>query len=359
MKPPAAGTQPASPAGLQQAPGAGFKSALAALVSGRNLGDAEMTGAMNVLMDGDATPAQIGAFLAGLRAKGETVDELAAAVRVLRERAVPLHVEGTVIDTCGTGGDGLGTFNVSTAAAFVAAAAGAKVAKHGNRAASGNVGAADVLEACGAKIELGPDAARRCLDRCGIAFLFAPTYHPAVRYVAAARREVGFRTLFNLTGPLSNPAGAKRQVVGLFTEDWLRPVAEVLARLGSEHVLVVHGSDGSDEITPAAETSVVELARGEIRSYAISPEDFAIARCAPADLAGGDAAENARLLERVLGGEAGPRSDATALNAGAAIYVAGISASLAGGVARAREILRNGEAGRVLQAFVAESRRDG
>jgi anthranilate phosphoribosyltransferase len=332
-----------------------MKAALAALVAGRSLADAEMTGAMTAIMDGEATPAQIGAFLAALRAKGETVDELVAAVRVLRSRAIPLAVEGPVIDTCGTGGDGLGTFNISTAAAFVAAAAGARVAKHGNRAASGSVGAADVLEAAGAVIELAPEDARRCLDRCGIAFLFAPAYHPAVRHVAAARRELGFRTLFNLTGPLSNPAGAQRQVIGLYAAEWLTVVAEVLRRLGSEHVMVVHGSDGSDEITTTGATSVVELVRGELRSYEIAPEDFAIRRGRASDLAGGDAAHNARLLRAVLGGDKGPLSDATALNAGAAIYVAGIAASLAGGVARAREILATGHALAVLDAFVAET----
>jgi anthranilate phosphoribosyltransferase len=278
---------------------------------------------------------------------------------VLREQSVGLTTSHDVIDTCGTGGDGLGMFNVSTAAAFVAAAAGAKVAKHGNRAASGKVGAADVLEACGAAIDLDPATAARCLDRCGVTFLFAPTYHPAVRHVATVRRELGFRTLFNLTGPLSNPAGARRQVIGLFSSDWLGIVAEVLLRLGSEHVLVVHGADGSDEITPAGETAVVELKDGEIRPYEITPEDFAMSRCVAADLAGGDAAENARLLREVLGGADGPRADAAALNGGAAIYVAAIAKSLAGGVARAREILRSGEALALLDRFVDESHRAG
>jgi anthranilate phosphoribosyltransferase len=332
------------------------KTILARLVAGEDLADGEMSEAVASLMDGRATTAQAGAFLAALRAKGETVEELAAAVRVLRERALEVRVEGEVIDTCGTGGDGLGTFNVSTAAAFVAAAAGAKVAKHGNRAASGNVGAADVLEALGADIELGPEAAALCLRRCGIAFLFAPLYHPAVRQVAPVRRELGFRTLFNLTGPLCNPAGARRQVIGLFAPEWLEPVAEVLRRLGSEHALVVHGDDGSDEITPAAATRVVELRAGEVRSFEVQPEDFGIARCRPEDLSGGDAATNAALLREVLAGAPGPRSDAVALNAGAAIFVAGLSSTLAGGVARAREVLAGGQAGTVLDAFVAETR---
>jgi len=332
------------------------KAALARLVDGHDLADDEVTAAVATIMDGGATAAQIAAFLTALRAKGETVDELVAVVRVLRERAVRLDVTAPVIDTCGTGGDGLGYFNISTAAAFVAAAAGANVAKHGNRAASGKVGAADVLEALGASIELGPEAARRCLQRCGITFLFAPAYHPAVRQVAAVRRELGFRTLFNLTGPLCNPAGARRQVVGLFSRDWVMPVAETLRRLGSQHVLVVHGGDGSDEITPAAETFVAELAAGEIRSYEIAPEDFAMGRCKPSDLVGGDARHNAELMRELLGGATGALSDAVALNAGAAIHVAGISASLAGGIARARELLLGGDALRVLDAFVAESR---
>lgn len=333
-----------------------MKAALARLVEGRDLAAVEMEAAVGDIMDGRATASQVGAFLAALRAKGETVEELVATVRALRERAMPLAVATPVIDTCGTGGDGLGTFNVSTGAAFVAAAAGARVAKHGNRAASGKVGAADVLEALGARIELGPDDARHCLEATGIAFLFAPLYHPAVRHVAAARRELGFRTLFNLTGPLCNPAGARRQVIGLFSPDWLLPVAEALRHLGSEHVLVVHGGDGSDEITPAASTSVVELRGEEIRTFEIEPEDFAIARCRPGDLAGGDAAENAKLLREVLGGKRGPCADAVALNAGAAIHVAGLAATLAGGVARAREILAAGMALGVLDAFVRESR---
>lgn len=333
-----------------------MKATLARLVEGRDLASVEMEAAVGDIMDGRATASQVGAFLAALRAKGETVEELVATVRALRERATPLAVTASVIDTCGTGGDGLGTFNVSTGAAFVAAAAGAKVAKHGNRAASGKVGAADVLEALGAEIELGPDAAQRCLEATGIAFLFAPLYHPAVRHVAPVRRELGFRTLFNLTGPLCNPAGARRQVIGLFSPDWLMPVAEALRHLGSEHVLVVHGGDGSDEISPAASTSVVELRGEEIRSFEIAPEDFAIARCRPGDLAGGDAAENAKLLREVLGGKRGPKADAVALNAGAAIHVAGLAATLAGGVARAREILVAGSALGVLDAFVKESR---
>lgn len=333
-----------------------MKEVLAKLVQGTDLSGFEMEAAIARVVDGQATPAQTGAFLAALAVKGETVEELVATVHALRERCVRVRYPSAVIDTCGTGGDGLGTFNVSTAAAFVAAAAGAKVAKHGNRAASGNVGAADVLEAAGAVLELPPQAAVRCLDACGFAFLFAPFYHPAMRQVAGPRRELGFRTLFNLTGPLCNPAGATRQVVGLFASRWLTPVAEVLRVLGSEHVLVVHGADGSDEITPAAETAVVELRDGELREYRVAPEDFGMTRCNVSDLGGGDARENARLLREVLGGAEGPRSDAVALNAGAAIYVAGLAPTLQAGVDEARDVLAAGLGLGLLEVYVRESR---
>jgi anthranilate phosphoribosyltransferase len=249
-----------------------------------------------------------------------------------------------------------GSSRLTTSAALVAAAAGATVAKHGNRAASGNVGAADVLEALGAAIELGPEEAVRCVSRCGVVFLFAQIYHPAVRHVGPARRELGFRTLFNLTGPLCNPAGVRRQVLGLFSPDWLEPVAEALRCLGSEHVLVVHGGDGSDEITPCAETTIVELRDGAVRRFSVTPEDFGLRRSDPADMAGGaDAAAAAAMLREVLGGAAGAAADAVALNGGAAIHVAGIAASLGGGVARAREILRSGEALAALDRFIVES----
>lgn len=314
-----------------------------------------MEAAIAGVIDGEATAAQTGAFLAALAAKGETVEELVATVGVLRARCVRVSYPATLIDTCGTGGDGLATFNVSTAAAFVAAAAGAKVAKHGNRAASGKVGAADVLEALGVQLELSPQAAVRCLDRCGFAFLFAPSYHPALRGVGPLRRELGFRTLFNLTGPLCNPAGVTRQVVGLFSRQWLAPVAEVLRMLGSEHVMVVHGGDGSDELTPVAESTVVELRDGELLHYEIEPEDFGMTRCKIEDLGGGDAAENARLLREVLGGAEGPRADAVALNAGAAIYVADLAPSLGAGVDKARDVLGAGLALGLLEVYVRES----
>jgi anthranilate phosphoribosyltransferase len=336
-----------------------MKDALRALVEGRDLAVAEMEVAVGSLVDGKATDAQIGAFLAALAAKGETVDELVAAVGVLRARARKVRASGTLVDLCGTGGDGLGTFNVSTAASFVAAAAGARVAKHGNRAASGSVGAADVLEAAGAKLELEPERAASAIESLGIAFLFAPAFHPAARKVAGPRREIGIRTVFNLTGPLCNPAGATRQVLGVFSPRWLEPMAKALARLGCEHGLVVHGADGSDEITPTAPTRVVEVHGSVVRAYDLDPSDFGVAACSLRDLAGGTASENVQMLRAVLAGASGARADATALNAGAALYVAGVRESIAEGVSAARRVLASGKALSLLDTYVEFTQRSG
>ncbi|HYC56036.1 MAG TPA: anthranilate phosphoribosyltransferase [Candidatus Binatia bacterium] len=333
-----------------------MKEYLTKLVERRDLTAAEAEEAMGILMDGKATPAQVGALLAALQTKGETVEELTGLVRAMRARCTMVEYDGILVDTAGTGGDGLGTYNVSTAAAFVAAAAGVKVAKHGNRAMSGKVGTADALEAAGANIELSPQAARRCLDRCGIAFLLAPLYHPSGRHVGPARKEIGIRTAFNLAGPLCNPAGARRQVLGVFSETCMQAVAEVLRELGSEHALVVHGCDGSDEITAAGATHVTELRRGRITSCDIVPESFGIARCKPEDLVGGDAAHNAEMLREVLAGKPGAFADAAALNGGAAIYVGGLADSLHGAITHARRVLESGKALEVLDAFVRESR---
>ncbi len=333
-----------------------MKQVLAKLADGKDLDTAEVERAVALIMDGEATPAQIGSFLTALRVKGETVGELVAAVRIMRSRGVRVDAAGPLVDTCGTGGDGLGYFNISTASAFVAAAAGARVAKHGNRAASGKVGAADVLEALGANIELSPSDAVRAIDEVGIAFLFAPLYHPAVRHVVGPRRELGFRTLFNLTGPLANPAAATRQVLGIFSEHWLEPVAQALAELGAEHAMVVHGSDGSDEITPVGSTEVAELRNGGIRRWTIDPHEFGVTPCNPTELDSGDADESAAAIRAVLGGTPGPKADAVVLNAGAAVYVAGIAPSMAGGVESARALMADGRALAVLDAFVAFSR---
>ncbi len=332
-----------------------MKAILETLVGGRDLAVEEMERAVGMIMDGEVTGAQAGAFLAALHMKGETKDELVAAVRAMRVRMAKLEVDGPLLDTCGTGGDGLGTFNISTATAFVAAAGGARVAKHGNRAASGKVGAADVLEALGARIDGGPDVARRCLDQAGVCFLFAPVYHPAVKNIAVARKEVGFRTLFNLTGPLCNPAGAKRQLLGIFSEDWLVPVAEALRELGSERALVVHGGDGSDELSPVMPTSVAELDGGEISVYRIDPADLGIGVESTDELKGGDAEQNANMILEVLDGAGGARADAVALNAGAALLAAGVAGDMNAGVAGARKILSSGRARETLDRFVAAS----
>jgi anthranilate phosphoribosyltransferase len=335
------------------------KAALRSLVEGRDLPPVEMESIIGSIVDGGATDAQIGAFLAALAAKGESVDEIVATATVMRSRALRIRVDGSLVDLCGTGGDGLGTFNVSTAASFVAAAAGARVAKHGNRAASGNVGAADVLEAAGAKLELSPELAAEAIRRLGFAFLFAPAFHPAMRNVAKPRREIGIRTVFNLTGPLCNPAGARRQVLGVFASRWLAPMANALVRLGCEHALVVHGGDGSDEITPTAPTRAIEVHNGSTRAFDIDPSELGIAASSVRDLAGGSPADNAARLRAVLGGERGPCADATALNAGAALYVAGIRESLPDGVATAQAVLASRKALSLLEAYVELTQRSG
>ena len=336
-----------------------MKEILSILVDGSELSTAQMEKAVGLLMDGHATQAQIGAFLAALHAKGESVDELTAAVRIIRSRAVGVPAEGPLLDTCGTGGDGRGTFNISTATAFVAAAAGARVAKHGNRAASGRVGAADVLEALGARIDLNSEQALAVLEATEITFLFAPNFHPAFGHVAGARKELGFRTLFNLTGPLCNPAGVRRQLIGLFAREWTRPVAEVVKRLGCDHALIVHGADGSDEITTTASTFVVEVVGDSIEEYSVSPPDFGLEFAQAADLRGGDADANAGILRAVLGGEAGAAADVVALNAGAAIYVAGKAVGIAEGVNRARGLMKAGVPAEILQAFITATREVG
>jgi anthranilate phosphoribosyltransferase len=335
------------------------KAGLRSLVEGRDLPSAEMESIIGTIVDGGATDAQIGAFLAALAAKGESVDEIVATATVMRSRALRVRVEGSLVDLCGTGGDGLGTFNVSTAASFVAAAAGARIAKHGNRAASGNVGAADVLEALGAKLELSPELAAEAVRRLGFVFLFAPAFHPAMRNVAKPRREIGIRTVFNLTGPLCNPAGARRQVLGVFAPRWLAPMANALVRLGCEHALVVHGGDGSDEITPTAPTRAIEVRDGSTRAFDIDPSELGIAASSVRDLAGGSASDNAARLRAVLGGERGPCADATALNAGAALYVAGIRESFSDGVATAQAVLAGRKALSLLESYVELTQQSG
>jgi anthranilate phosphoribosyltransferase len=333
-----------------------MQSAIRAVTERRNLDRQDMQAVMRLIMTGQATPAQIGGFLVGLRMKGETVDEIAAAASVMREFATRVEVAGPhLVDTCGTGGDGASTFNISTASALVSAAAGARVAKHGNRSVSSKSGSADVLEAAGVRLDLSPAQVTACIERVGVGFLFAPRHHGATKHAIGPRREMGIRTVFNLLGPLTNPAAAPNQVLGVFGGQWLEPLAQVLKKLGSEHVLVVHAEDGLDEISIGAPTRVAELKSGEISLYSIRPEDFGMP-CAALDvLRVDDAAQSLAMIRRVLDNEAGPARDIVMLNAGAAIYAAGLAASLADGVARAGEVLANGKARETLDELIRVS----
>ncbi|MBI4860400.1 MAG: anthranilate phosphoribosyltransferase [Candidatus Riflebacteria bacterium] len=297
-----------------------------------------MTRCVEAIMDGSATPAQIGAFLAALRTKGETSTEIAAAARVLRARASTIRPSFAVVDTCGTGGDGSFTFNISTTAAFVLAGGDVKVAKHGNRAVSSRSGSADVLEALGVKIDLPPPAVLVCIEEIGVGFLFAPVFHQAMKHAAGPRREIGFRSLFDLLGPLANPAGASRQVLGVHDRSITRTIASVLAELGSEEAMVVAGADGMDELSVCQETFVSHLKGGEVTDLVVTPEGAGLSRASAGELTGGDPAENARIVRAVLGGgDRGARFDAVLLNAAAGFVVSGRAATLTRGVALARE----------------------
>ncbi|MBC7161627.1 MAG: anthranilate phosphoribosyltransferase [Immundisolibacter sp.] len=332
--------------------------ALARVVAGTDLDQAQMAAAMRSIMSGEATPAQIGGLLVALRMKGETVVEIAAAAQVMREFAVPVEVAPErLVDTCGTGGDGAGLFNVSTAAGFVVAAAGGRVAKHGNRSVSSSSGSADVLEALGVRIALSPAAIARCIDEVGFGFMFAPAHHGASRHALGPRRDIAIRTLFNLLGPLTNPARPLGQVVGVYDAALVEPIAQVLARLGSRHVLVVHADDGLDEISLGAATEVAELRDGAVRSYRVEPEQFGFARVASERLAVADVTASVALLREALAGTPGPARDIVALNAGAALYVAGLADSLASGVQRAGEVLASGAALHRVGALAALSQR--
>ncbi len=322
------------------------------LLDREDLGRDEVAALFGRIMDGELGESQIAALLVALAMKGETPDEITGAVEAMRARAraVP-HAVVDVIDTCGTGGDGRGTFNISTAAAFVAAAAGATVAKHGNRAVSSRSGSSDLLVALGLPIEVAPETSGRQLAEIGIAFLFAPAHHPATRAVVPVRRALGVRTIFNLLGPLTNPAAARRQVIGVYARDRVEPVARVLAALGCEHALVVHGADGLDEITTTTLTHVAEVQRGTVATYELTPESAGVRRAAPETLAGGSPAENAARLMALVAGETGPLADIVALNAGAALYIGGKAASIAEGVEMARVVLASGAAHAKLQAL--------
>ncbi len=334
-----------------------IREAIQALVSGKSLTMDEASQVMNEIMEGQVTPAQFGAFVTALRIKGETVEEIAGLAKVMRAKAIPVTVSGPVVDTCGTGGDGSSTFNISTTAAFVVAGAGLKVAKHGNRAMSSHCGSADVLEALGVKLELTAAQVQKCLEEVGFGFMFAQVFHPAMKYAGAPRREIGIRTVFNILGPLTNPAGARAQVLGVADGTLLEKMASVLKSLGSQHALVVHGEDGLDEITLTGKTQVCELNKGSIRSYSISPEEFGFSRTSPDSLKGGTAEENAAILRSVLGGEHGPRRDVVLMNAAAALMAGDRVTSLQEGIDLAREALDSGRALSKLEQFIAVSQR--
>ncbi|CAK0773002.1 Anthranilate phosphoribosyltransferase [Gammaproteobacteria bacterium] len=330
-----------------------MQDAIRAVTSKRDLTSLEMSEVMTLLMSGQATPAQIGGFLVGLRMKGETVEEITAAASIMRGLSLPVSVTGPhLLDTCGTGGDGAHTFNISTAVAFVAAAAGAKVAKHGNRSVSSHSGSADVLEAAGVYLDLTPEQSATCIEQVGVGFLFAPRHHGATKHAVGPRREMGIRTLFNLLGPLTNPAGAPSQLMGVFAEEWRMPVAEVLRRLGSRHVLVVHAEDGTDEISLGAPTRIAELRNGEISNYVVSPEDFGLTRAHLSSLTAKSPCESLALLYQALEDVPGPARDVVMLNAGAAIYAADLVSSLKEGVERSKEVLATGKARDRLTALV-------
>ncbi|MDX1583916.1 MAG: anthranilate phosphoribosyltransferase [Thermoanaerobaculia bacterium] len=323
------------------------------LVAGEDLARGEMQQVFGEIMDGEASDVQKSAFLVALRMKGETADEITGAAMVMRERVTPLEVENNgLVDTCGTGGDGRGTINVSTIAALVVAGAGGRVAKHGNRAVSSRCGSADLLEALGVNIDLNPAQMAAVLDRVGIAFLFAPKLHPAMASVASVRKELGVRTVFNVLGPLTNPAFAKRQVLGVFAPSLVETVGRVLYELGTERALVVHGRDGLDEISLSSSTFVAEVDEGDLRSYEISPEDFGIDRISLDSVTGGDAAENAAIARRILEGEKGPARELIAVNAGAALYAAGLATDLRNGATLARETIDSGAAREKLEELV-------
>ena len=330
-----------------------LKEALDRLLGGGHLTRQEMEHLFGRLMDGEVGDASKAALLVALRMKGETAGEIAGAAAAMRARVATMqHSRGDAVDTCGTGGDGRHTFNVSTAAALVAAAGGVPIAKHGNRSVSSRSGSADVLEALGVDVNVGPEGAGRALDAIGISFLFAPLFHPAMKAVMGVRRELAVRTIFNVLGPLTNPAGARRQVMGVYAAPLVPTLARVLADLGSAHALVVHGADGLDEITTTAATTVGEAKDGEVRVFEVTPEELGVDRASLDDLRGGEPAENAAAMRRVFAGEEGPLADVTAVNAGAALYVGGKAATLPEGTAAARELLASGAAARKLAELV-------
>ena len=335
-----------------------FKELLAFVADGGSLSREQAEGAFEIIMSGAATPSQMGAFLMGLRVRGETVDEIAGAARVMRAKATHVEAPDGAIDTCGTGGDASGTYNVSTGAALIAAACGVPVAKHGNRALSSKAGSADVMSALGVNIEADMELVKESLWRNNIGFLMAPRHHSAMRHVAPTRVELGTRTIFNLLGPLSNPANAKRQLLGVFDRQWVEPMAEVLGSLGSERAWVVHGSDGLDELTTTGASYVAELNNGKLSTFEVRPEDAGLSRAAPGDLKGDDANTNAQAMRAMLDGEPGPFRDIVLYNAAGALIVAGVAEGLRDGVALGAEAIDSGKARAVLDRLVEITNRE-
>lgn len=326
------------------------------VIAGNDLTEQEMMTYLGEIMSGKKSDAEIASFLTALKIKGESVTEILAGAKVLREKAAPMDMgELSTIDTCGTGGDSTGTYNISTAVALVAAAAGVPVVKHGNRSVSSKCGCADVLETVAVKIDLTPEQVKDCVNAINIGFLYAPTFHSAMRYVGPTRKQLGFRTIFNILGPLANPANARAQVVGVFSEALVPIYAQVLKELGLKHVLVVHGKDGLDEITISDETVVAEVKDGRITTFTIKPEDFRIKRSSLEAIRGGDSELNGKILKSVLSGEKGPKRDVLLLNAGAALYVGGKADSIQEGMMLAAETIDSGKAIAKLEAFITKS----
>jgi anthranilate phosphoribosyltransferase len=336
-----------------------IQDALARLLEGKDLSRDEARGVMDTIMSGEATPGQIGGFLVALRLKGETADEIAGSAEAMRAHAIPVHpTRDDLVDTAGTGGDGGRTFNISTAAALVAAAAGAGVAKHGNRSVSSASGSADVLEELGFRLDLEPERIAQSIDELGFGFMFAPSHHPAMKHAGAVRRELATRTVFNVLGPLTNPAGARAQVVGVYSAELVPVIADVLAQLGARRAFVVHGAGGIDELSPTGPTLVCEVVDGDVRTREIDPLDLGIERCSPEELRGGTPAENAERIREVFAGAGGGRRSAILLNAAGAIAAGGHAKDLKEGIGVAREAIDSGTAAERLDALVAFSREE-
>ena len=334
-----------------------IRESIAAVVEGRSLTMDQAAATMTEIMEGEATPSQFGALVTALRLKGETVEEIAGMAQVMRDKSLHVSVDGPLVDTCGTGGDASGTFNISTTAGFVVAGAGVRVAKHGNRAMSGACGSADVLEALGVNIQLGPEGVGRCIEEVGFGFMFAQTFHPSMKFASGPRREIGIRTVFNILGPLTNPAGAISQVIGVADPSVAENLANVLRLLGSKRALVVHGADGLDEVTLGDDTHVWELKEGAVSSYDVTPEDFGLSTAAAGTLKVTSAEESADMMRKVLQGQAGPERDVVLANAAAALMAADIVSTLEDGVQVAAQAIDGGRARQKLEALVELSQK--